>query len=188
MFNNNFKPKEEIRTVPYFDDVKASDGWEGHTTSKTIDKLTSEIATNLTLIGCIFSGCQAGTFGERHGFQIHFLMKSEDGRAIPSRLDIACLPLNPRKRTRARTRSRGKGSQDVRIEGTQKMALYMTAKAIKGMYFLSTLVPAFIPFMSLMLDNHNQTLGQAWMQSGAMAALMPPTDDFDADVIDAETD
>lgn len=186
MFDANFKPKEETRIVPYFDDVKSSDGWEGHTTSKSIDKLTSEIATNLTLIGCVFSGCQSGTFGDRHGFQIHFIMKSEDGRAIPSRLDVACLPLNPRKRTRTHTRSRGKGAGDIRIEGTQKMALYMTAKAIKGMYFLSTLSPAFIPFMSLMLDNRNETLGQAWLRSGSMAQLMPPTSDFDVDVIDAD--
>jgi hypothetical protein len=171
---NSFQPKDEIKQVPFFDDVTAAQGWEGHTTSKSIDKLTSEIATNLTLIGCVFSGCRAGTFGDRMGFQIHFAMSSESGQMIPSRLDIACLPLNPRKRTRARRR--GKGTSNQRIEGTQKMALYMAAKAIKGMYFLSVMSPAYIPFMSLMLDTRGETLGERWIAQGSMAALMPPTD------------
>jgi hypothetical protein len=171
----NFKPADEIKAVPFFDDVKAADGWQGHTTSKNIDKLLSEIAMNLTRLGCIFSGCRAGTFGDRLGYQIHFAMKSEDGRTIPSRLDIACLPINPRRRFN-RTRRMGRGSKDPRIEGTQKMALYMTSMAIKGMYFLSVLSPAFIPFMSAMLNNKNETLGSIWISHGSMAALMPPDD------------
>jgi len=181
----NFKPQDDIQKVPYFDDVKASDGWEGHTTGKSLDKLQSEIATNLSLVGCIFTGCQKGSYGDRHGFQIHFAMKAEGGQGIPSRLDIACLPLNPRKRIH--TRRRGKGSGDWRIEATQKMALYMTAKAIKGMYFLNVMSPAYIPFLSLMLDKKGQTLGQQWIQAGQLSALLPPPmQNFkeDGDVID----
>lgn len=172
----DFKPEQEEKKIPFFDDVKSSDGWEGHTTSKSLDKLKSEIATNLSLIGCVYSGCMAGTYGDRHGFQIHFSMKDGSGRMIPSRLDIACLPLNPKFRHRSR-RYRGSVSVDQRIEGTQKMALYMCAKAIKGMYFLNVLSPSFIPFMSLMLDAQNRTLGQVWIQSGRLATLMPPKDE-----------
>jgi len=181
----NFKPAQKEKKIPFFDDVKASDGWEGHTTSKSIDKLQSEISTNLSLIGCVFSGCIAGTYGDRHGFQIHFAMKDGSGRMIPSRLDISCLPLNPKYRHRSR--SYGRGSKDPRIEGTQKMALYMCAKAIKGMYFLNVLSPSFIPFMSLMLNAQNETLGQVWIQSGGLAALMPPKDaKFQSGVVDGE--
>lgn len=177
---NSFQPKDNgAKQVPFFDDVTAKDGWEGHTTSKSLDRLQSEIAENLTLIDCIFTGCRAGTFGNRHGFQIHFAMKSGD-RLIPSRLDIACLPINPRKRWN-RTRTQKK---DPRIERTQQMALFMTAKAIKGMYFLNVLSPEFIPFMSLMLEKGGQTLGSMWMQSGAMTPLLPPPDE--EFVIDAE--
>jgi hypothetical protein len=173
----DFKPKEEIHVIPFFDDVTAAQGWEGHTTSKSLDKLQSEIATNLTLIGCIFSGCRNGTYGNRQGFQIHFAMKSEAGQMIPSRLDIACLPINPKRRTNHTRHSRGGPARDWRIEATQKMALYMTAKAIKGMYFLNVLSPTFIPFMSLMLDQKGQTLGQLWQEQGALAQLMPPADE-----------
>lgn len=172
----DFKPKEEKPVIPFFDDVSATQGWEGHTTSKSLDKLQSEIAQNLTLVGCMFTGCRSGTYGDRHGFQIHFAMKSESGAMIPSRLDIACLPLNPRRRINRTRRSYGRPIKDWRIEATQKMALYMTAKAIKGMYFLNVLSPAFIPFMSLMLNQKGQTLGQLWQERGSLAQLMPPAD------------
>lgn len=174
----DFKPETKAQEVPFFDDVKSSDGWEGHTTGKNIDKLKQEISVNLSLLGYAFTGCQDGKFGDRYGFQIHFAIKSPDGRMLPSRLDIACLPINPRKRTR--TRSRGRGVSDPRIDGTKKMALYMTAKAIKGMYFLNVLSPAFIPFMSLMLNSGNQTLGQMWIQNGQLSPLLPPpSSDFE---------
>jgi hypothetical protein len=76
--------------------------------------------------------------------------------------------------------------KDWRIEATQKMALYMTAKAIKAMFFLSTLDPSFIPFMSKMLVE-GETLGQRWIQQGQLAQLMPPTNqEFEeGEVIDA---
>lgn len=172
----NFKPTDQEVKLPYFDDVKASDGWEGHATSKGIEKLKQEIQNNLALINCVFISCMSGNYGDRYGFQIHFAMKSNNGMT-PGRLDIACLPL--RKRLRNRT------GKDPRIEGTQKMALYMTAKAIKGMYFLNVLSPAFVPFMSLMLTQSNQTLGQMWIQHGDLAPLLPePNESFKGNVID----
>lgn len=166
----NFTPKDDSKKkVPYFEDVSGSDGWEGHRTGKSIDKLLSEIATNFTLIGCLFTGCQKGNYGDRHGFQIHFITNS-----MPSRLDIACLP------------TRGNGSKV--IEATQQMALFMTAKAIKGSYFLTVLSPSYVPFMSLMLDSKNQTLGETWIQQGSLLALMPPPEkDFEADIVEGET-
>jgi len=174
----NFKPDNKVETVQFFDDVKASDGWEGHTTTKTIERLTDEIRSNLSLIGCVFVGCQRGKFGDRYGFQIHFAMKSATNQMVPGRLDIACLPLK-KKYTRH-------GKKDIRIDGTQKMALYMAAKAIKGMYFLSVLSQDFVPFMSNMLTQDNQTLGKLWMNSGNLASLLPaPSEKFEG-VIEGE--
>lgn len=173
MFNFNAE-NQENKKVPFFDDVRSADGWEGQTTSKTVDKLQSEIGTNLSLINCVMTGIVAGSFGDRPGYQIHFAMKSPDGKLIQSRMDIACLPINPKKRWNRRG---GRGVADPRIEGTKKMALYMTAKAIKGMYFLSSLSPAFIPFMSMILTDKNTTLGQRWVQNGNLVALMPPKDE-----------
>lgn len=182
----NFQPEQKTKEdVPFYDDVTSSGGWEGHATSKSVEKLQQEIAANLALIGCVLTGYQSGKFGNRFGYQIHFAMKSTDGQMVPSRLDIACLPINPKKYW-SRRRSRGR-SEDPRIEGTKKMALFMTAKAIKGMYFLNMLSPAFVPFMSLMLTAKDQTLGQLWIQQGGLAPLLPPpTSKFEGEVVDGE--
>jgi len=159
---DQFKPSQEAKVIPCFEDVSGKDGWEGHRTQKTIDKLLSEIATNLSLTGCLFTGYQTGMYGDRQGFQIHFAMKADGGAMMPSRLDICCLP----------TRSNANSI----VDGTRKMALYMTAQAIKGSYFLTVLSPSYIPFMSLMLTSDDMTLGQAWMSQGRLSALMPPPD------------
>lgn len=159
---NNFKPKTDIKAVPFFEDVTSVGGWEGHRTRQTIEKLKSEIATNLSLVGCLFTGCMSGSYGDRHGFQIHFAVASKTGVASPSRMDICCLP------------TRGQGN--LAMEGTQKMALYMTAQAIKGTYFLSVLSPSYVPFMSLMLNSKDETLGELWMAQGSLTPLLPPPD------------
>ncbi|MBK8467715.1 MAG: hypothetical protein IPL32_18025 [Chloracidobacterium sp.] len=176
MFTNfDFEPEKKENKLQYFDDVKSSDGWEGHTTSKTVERIIQEIQNNLALLDCVFVSCEKGKFGERLGFRIHFAMKSKTGEMVSSRLNIACLPL--------RKKFIRRGTKDNRIEGTQKMALYMTAKAIKGMYFLNVLSPEFIPFMSLILQG-NQTLGQLWITRGGLTPLLPsPVDVFDAEVI-----
>ena len=90
---------------------------------------------------------------------------------IPSRMEIAALPLKNKSKTH--------------VEDTKRMALYMTAKAIKGMYFLNVLSSAYIPFMSLMLNSKNQTLGEVWIQQGALQALLPPpSEDFSPEVVE----
>jgi len=102
-------------------------------------------------LNCIVTGFMGGKFGDRHGYQIHFAIRIGNGQLAPSRLDIACLPVDPNKRTRSNYRRQGKG--DPREEGTKKMALYMVNKALKGMFFFSVLAPGFVPFMSLMLNS-----------------------------------
>ena len=182
MFNTNFKPETDSELkIPFFDDVSAADGWEGHTTSKSIDTLKSELSINLARLNCIVTGVLSGSYGDRLGYQIHFAIKLPEGGMAPSRLDIACLPVSPKRRRR------GYGT-DPRIEGTKKMALFMVNKALKGMFFFSVLAPGFIPFMSLMLDNKQRTLGQVWIEQGKLAALMPPKNTVfeEGEVVEAE--
>jgi len=59
----------------------------------------------------------------------------------------------------------------------------MISKAIKGAYFMSVLSPDYVPFMSLMLDSKGKTMGAAWVASGNLKALMPPSD---SDFIEGE--
>lgn len=172
---SSFKPEKDPEfKVPYFDDVSAADGWEGHTTSKSIDTLCSEISANMSRLNCIVTGILPGTFGDRYGFRVHFAIRSGSGNMNASQMDIACLPLKPS----TRRRNRGYGP-DPRIEQTKKMGLFMLNKALKGLWFMSALVPGYIPFMSLMLNKGGSTLGQMWIEHGNFKALQaPPETDF----------
>lgn len=177
----SFTPDTDNQTAtPFFDDVTAEDGWEGHRTGKSLETLEGEIASNFTLLGCYMHRIVKGRFGNRYGFQIHFTSRGKKGERIAHRLDIACLPLDPDKRTRTDYRSKVDPEQR-RIEGTQKMALFMVAKAVKGLYFLSVLAPSFVPWMSAMLTTNDVTLGELWVTEGKLAALLPPkTTPFEA--------
>jgi hypothetical protein len=168
---SHFQPKNEVKKVPFFEDVDSSDGWEGHRTRKTIKQLMTEISSNLSLLNCGVTQFREGKFGDRFGFQILFSTQTEDGKMIPNRMDIAALPL--------------KRYNSTKEDNTKRMALYMTAQAIKGMYFLNVLSSAWIPFMSFMLTDKNETLGDMWIQNSKLALLMPPNDKnfvIDADV------
>jgi hypothetical protein len=186
---NQFTPdQDQVISVPFFDDVSASNGWEGQATGKSIDQLQAEISANMSRLNCMVTGILAGKFGDRHGFQIHFAIRLPHGGMAPSRLDISCLPIDPKRKTRQRNRYPMRPKDDPRIEGTRKMALYMINKALKGMFFFSVLAPGYVPFMSMMLDKKGNTLGSVWIEQGKLAALMPPKEDKfeDGEIIDAE--
>jgi len=176
-----FTPEKPTETrVTYFDDATGADGWEGHTTTKSIERLQSEIITSLSRMGGNVVSIQSGKFGDRHGFQIHYSLKDSGGRLIPGRIDIACLPLKMAGRYDGR-----RGSINTRIEKTKKMALYMTEKALNGMWFLEQLSPGFFSLMPTMLAESGKTFGELWFESG-IKQLSPPSDtDFiDGEVVD----
>jgi hypothetical protein len=179
MFTQQFTPEpDHTLKVPFFDDVTGADGWEGHESGKSIDTLKNEITVNMARLGCIVTGFVAGSYDNRLGYQIHFAVRLPEGVLAPSRLDIACLPLKPRVKQHG---------PDARPDKTRRMGLYMVNKALKGLFFFSVLAPGFVPFMSLMLDNKQRTLGSVWISSGKLTELMPPTKgDFEEDIVDAE--
>ena len=180
MFNAKFTPAADPEfKVPFFDDVSGADGWEGHETSKSLETLQSEISASMSRLNCIVTGFLAGNFGDRVGYQIHFAIRLPEGMLASSRLDIACLPLKPRQNRHS--------SPDARLDKTKRMGLYMVNKALKGLFFFSVLAPGFVPFMSLMLDAKERTLGSVWINSGKLTALMPPKEGgFNEDIIDID--
>ncbi len=182
----NFKPNTENKqaTVPYFDEVQAVGGWEGQATGKRMDDLLSELSAAMSKLNGLIINVTEGTYGDRYGFQIHFSIKTETGRMLPGRLDIACLPLKPTTRRRS---YRHTEPLDPRIERTKKMALYMVIKAIKGMWFMEQLSPGFFTLMPAMLNNKGQTLGQLWHTNAGLQALLPPPKTaFEEDVVEGE--
>ena len=136
------QPKEAAE-VPFYDDVSAPDGWQGHSTGKSIQILQAEITQAMARLGGMVTGFQKGAFGERGGFRIHYTVARPDGTLWPGRMDIAALPV---KNISSRRRS-----FETRLEKSLKMSLYMVRNALDGSWFLQQLSPGFVPLMPWMI-------------------------------------
>jgi hypothetical protein len=163
-------PKDTRPEVPYFDDVTSEGGWQGHSTSKSIDTLKSEIMEAIGRLGGLVSGFQRGTFHigdrKREGFQIHYHIERPDGQLVRGRLDVAALPVKEDRRLRR--------SYDTHRQKSLKMALYMLRMALEGTWFLQQLSPGYAPLMPWMLADGEKTVTQLWSESSAMGNLLPP--------------
>lgn len=180
--SNGFIPQQskESKTVPYYEDAKEKDGWQGQATTKSVDRLKMEVTESITRLGGFVSGFQRGIFQiekqERQGFQIHYSLTSPDGRFVPGRLDVAALP----------TKSKW---DENKKDKSLRMALYMLRVGLDGMWLFQNLSPGYAPLMPFMIANdEGKTISQLWAESPVMNNLLPPGDaEFtDAEVIEGK--
>lgn len=155
-------------SVPYYEDARAADGWEGQSTTKTIDKLLIEIKEAIGLLGGIVLSTVPGHYQDeidakrkRPGYYINYYLETGE----KGKIEIAGLPCrNPNNEDK----SRG-------------MALYMARNALKGMWFLEKLSPGYSALLPFMLVRGEVTLSQAYRDRRLMIAA-PPTDSDDQTV------
>lgn len=163
----NFIPEEKKAvSVPYFEDAKEGDGWQGHGTHKTEDTLQAEIIKAMARLGGIVSGFQRGVFQvgnqTRDGFQLHYSLKSPNGQHVPGRLDIAALPVKDKYSTFKKDKS-------------FRMALYMLRESLDGMWLMQQLSPGYAALMPWMLaSSDGKTISELWAESSVMNNLLPP--------------
>lgn len=145
-------PKEEAK-VPFFEDAKKEDGWQGHTTTKSIGRLQAEITNSMGRMGGMVSSFRKGRFGERDGYQIVYMMETPQG-TMPGRINIAALPLRYKKT-----------NVDKRDKAL-RMALYMLREALDGTWMLQQLSPGYAPLMPFMVaDKEGHTISEKWNMS-----------------------
>jgi hypothetical protein len=165
-------PKDDHPEVPFFDDVTSEGGWQGHSTSKSIDTLKSEISQAIPRLGGLVGGFQRGTFiigdRKRAGYQIHYHIERPDGQLVRGRIDVAALPVKEDRRLRR--------SYDARRQKSLKMALYMLWVALEGTWFLQQLSPGYAPLMPWMLADGEKTITELWSESATMGNLLPRGD------------
>lgn len=157
----NFIPQnQEAKKVPYFEDVagKSSEGWEGHESEKSIDRLKNEVAEAIGRLGGFVSHYQSGDFEigdmRRSGLRLFYSLGG-----VPARIDIAALPV---RRPSNRERS-------------LKMALYMLRDGLRGLWFFQQLSPGYAPLMPFMIaDNEGHTVSQLWA-GREIGKLLPPS-------------
>lgn len=169
----NFIPDQPkiAEEVPFFEDVTSAQGWQGQTTTKSLETLKSEISMAISRLGGMISGFQKGKFQigaqERTGYRVMYHIENTNGNLIPGRVDIAALPVRPNPRA----------SYDARCEKSSKMALYMLRNSLDGLWFLEKLSPGYSPLMPFMLSGNGQmTVSQLWSESTIMKNLLPPSD------------
>ncbi len=176
------QPKHEAETVPFFDDVTSEGGWRGHSTSKTVDTLKSEIMVSISRLGGLVTGWQRGAYlirgQKREGFRIHYVIEQPDGAMWRGRLDVAALPVKEDYSLRR--------SYERRKEQSLKMALFMLREALDGTWFLQQLSPGYAPLMPWMLEEKSgKTFTQLWSESMFSTHLLPEPKD-DGDIVEAE--
>lgn len=165
-------PKNQSAEVPYFDDVSGDAGWQGQSTSKSLEALKSEIMSSVSRLGGLVTGFQRGQFmvgsQKRDGFRLAYVVEAPSGQMVPGRIDIAALPVKDVPSLRR--------SYDTRREKSIKMALYMLRTALDGTWFLQQLSPGYSALMPWMLANDEKTISQLWGESPIMARLLPPAE------------
>lgn len=154
----------EIQKVPYFEEARKEDGWEGQATEKSVRALQGEIREALSLLGGTITSFQAGHFDEieRSGYRIEYIVEAASGREMPGRIDIAALPVRsdtPRKRDQA-----------------LRMALYMVHRSLKGVWLLQQLSPGYSALVPFMLGPGDKTISELWLK-GPMSKLLPQGDE-----------
>jgi hypothetical protein len=176
----NFIPDQPkaVENVPFYEDVTSAQGWQGQTTTKSMETLKSEITMPISRLGGMVTGFQKGKFQigkqERLGFRVTYTIETPEGKLIPGRIDIASLPVRPSPFA----------SFNTRCEKSLKMSLYMLRNSFDGLWFLQQLSPGFAPLMPFMLSGNGElTVSQLWSETALMQNLLPPGD---ADFIDAE--
>jgi hypothetical protein len=162
----SFQPEEQKAvTVPFFEDAKEKDGWQGQATTKSVTKLQDEIAQAVNRLGGIVSGFQRGTFDidgqKREGFQIHYHLKAPNGQMVPGRLDVAALPVRNKW-------------DNAKKDKSLRMALYMVREGFSGMWLMQQLSPGYAALMPFMLTENGKTVSQLWSESPIMNKLLPP--------------
>ena len=186
----DFTPdNKEAQEVPFFKDTmgKSKEGWAGHTTSKTLEKLQSEVKEAISLLGGTVTGFMKGTFAGKHprdGYHVHYIMQSPGGM-VQGKMEVAALPV---EKPAYMYGTRAQNTYKKQREQSLKMALYMLRDSLKGMWYLQQLSPGFAALMPFMIANESgETISQLWSRQDTFANLLPPGDaKFEEEIIEGE--
>ena len=179
-----FIPDEEVKDwdVPYLEDCKADDGWQGQGTSKSIDALKATIRQEIGRLGGTVTRFMLGKViidsNERPAAQIEYQIINKAGATFTGRIDVAGPPYRlPYKGNR----SHGGYADSVAGEKDKSLrtALFNVAEALKSMRILQMLSPGYAALIPWMIaEKSGQTLGEMW-NMGAPALPAPSSGEDD---------
>ena len=173
--------------IPYHDELRAADGWQGQTTTLSLERLKSEIINALARLGGIVHRFNKGYYEiggvRRPGVQIIYSVEGPDGRMAYGRFDIAAPPVKEPKQS-----SRGDAITRRREEQSLRTGLYNVVEALKAQWVLKMLNPSYIPLIPWMLVDGERTVNEAYRDAGIGGKLLPASvgEIKDGESLDAE--
>lgn len=171
-----FTPEDNgnpILDVPFYDEARAADGWQGQSTTRSFNTLKSDLANTIARLGGVVHRIQRGSYEigglAREGAQVHYSIEGWDGQMIYGRIDVAALPIKKQsQRSGWQQRLRKKQEQSL------CMALYNVIEALRAQWVLKQLNPSYVPLMPWLLNRENQTVSEAYLEAGINKALPAP--------------
>jgi len=168
--------KENRIEVPYLDDARADDGWQGHSTKESTNALRAQISAEIGRLGGTVTRWQRGEYEiegqSRPGIQIGYSIASPNGGVFEGRIDVAGLPWQPPYGGR-KSDSRYKDAVERKKDQSLSMALYNVREALRAMRILQILSPgysALVPWM--LVADTGKTIGEMW-DTGSRALPAP---------------
>lgn len=152
------RPEVQV-TIPYFEQARSNDGWQGQASHKGIDQMRDEMVTALNKLGASITKLQTGTFTIEHRQRAGVILEFTMGGA-PGRISLAALPVR---------------SGQNRIASI-KMLYYITRNVFNGLWLLQQLAPGMAALLPFLLVNGNQTLSEVWAERTTLGLLLPPGD------------
>lgn len=170
----NFIPDTDNETfeIPFLDDARSDDGWQGHSTNESIGSLRAQITAEIGRLGGTVIRWMRGTYHiqnqERPGVQIVYQIVKQNNAFFEGRIDIAGLPWRP---PYGGKKSHGgyKDAVEKKKEKSLAMALYNVREALKAMRIMQTLSPGYAALVPwLLAGDSGKTIGELW-GSGSIA-------------------
>lgn len=172
--------------VPFFNEVRADDGWKGQSTDKSLEQLRAEISAEIGRLGGTMTGWMRGEYetpngGRRAGVEIKYQIVTAGGSAFEGRIAIAALPYPV-----SEGRADSERTNRKRAEKSLRMGLFNVRDALQSSRILQTLSPGYAALMPWLLAGEDErTISELWAEQGMGQPALPAPDE-DGDIIEAE--
>ena len=179
-----FIPKDTQKKIelPFFEDVGglSGEGWQGHTTGKSLARLRADLAVALDRLGAQMTSFMEGSFacaeGYRPGAIILFTTQLPNGNLINGKIDVAALPVRTKKSLK---------SFDKKCDQSLRMALFMVATSLQGAFNQQVLSPGHYALMPYMLEG-DKTLSNLFVEVNGLTGLLLESGKDDDGVVEGE--
>ena len=183
-----FMPDNENKKddVPYLDNARSDEGWQGHTTKESVGSLKAQILIEIGRLGGTVVRWMRGTYDidgeQRPGVQIVYRIVRPFSDSFEGRIDVAGLPWK-KPYGGKKYREGYQSAVENKRRQSLTMALYNVRAALKAMRVLQILSPGYAALVPWLLKpGTDKTLGELW----GIGSKSLPAPNQDGDIVDSD--